>query len=100
MTTSTRTEAEQPPPLLNADRLYPPDVAPAGPGPAARERGSGLPEGRVGGWFADLAAGVDTGRPVHCTACRAPLSQPRIDHGLNTCPACRVPARSPKPSRA
>ena len=50
MTTSTRTEAEQPPPLLNADRLYPPDVAPAGPRPAARERGADSPKAAsVGG---------------------------------------------------
>ena len=65
MTTSTRTEAEQPPPLLESRTASTRQTSrPLAPARAARDRGSGLPAGRVGGWFADLAAGVDdTGQP-------------------------------------
>lgn len=48
-----------------------------------------------GGWFSDPTAEVDEhGRSVGCRSCGTPLSQPRIDYGLTTCPVHR-PAPSP-----
>jgi len=61
----------------------PPGTAALDPGPPAL--------GVQGGWFADPTPGVDDhGQRVRCRVCRTLLSQPRIDYGLTTCPACRI----------
>ncbi len=84
-----------PPDDLRYGFLDPPPAAASTTLTGARGRPAGSNvRGRGGGWFADPAPGVDDHRrPVPCHSCGVALSQPRIDHGLTTCPNCHMSAQ-------